>query len=134
MKQVLVIRKDLNMRRGKEIAQGAHASQLALEGARDGNADLKIQVGKCEISPTKKWIDLDLWMGYWAMRKITVQVRDGGELLEIYLKAKTAGLPCALIRDEGLTEFKGILTDTAVGIGPAPAEEIDPITSHLPLR
>ena len=29
-KQVIVIRRDLKMRRGKEIAQGAHASMLWL--------------------------------------------------------------------------------------------------------
>jgi peptidyl-tRNA hydrolase len=30
MKQVIVMRKDLKMRRGKEIAQGAHASMAFL--------------------------------------------------------------------------------------------------------
>lgn len=30
VKQVIVMRKDLNMRRGKQIAQGAHASMAAL--------------------------------------------------------------------------------------------------------
>jgi len=29
MKQVIIIRKDLNMRKGKMIAQGAHASMKA---------------------------------------------------------------------------------------------------------
>ena len=32
MKQVIVIRKDLNMRKGKMIAQGAHASIDAILG------------------------------------------------------------------------------------------------------
>ena len=39
-KQVIVLRKDLNMRKGKMVAQGAHASMAALLGTarREGEA------------------------------------------------------------------------------------------------
>lgn len=36
--------------------------------------------------------------------------------------------PVALVTDNGLTEFNGVLTDTAIAVGPAPAEFIDKIT------
>ena len=42
--------------------------------------------------------------------------------------AQAAGLPCALIRDLGATEFHGVPTHTAIAIGPAEAAEIDRIT------
>ena len=48
-------------------------------------------------------------------------------------KAAAAGLPYALITDAGHTEFHGVPTRTALGIGPAYPEDIDPVTGHLPL-
>ena len=55
------------------------------------------------------------------------------ELVEVYQAAKKAGLPCSIIEDSGRTEFKGVRTLTAVAIGPAMPEDIDPITGHLNL-
>jgi PTH2 family peptidyl-tRNA hydrolase len=65
--------------------------------------------------------------------KVVVQVNTEAELLEIYNKAKDAGLPCSLIQDSGATEFHGVPTHTAVAVGPDLAEKIDPITSQLKL-
>ena len=44
-----------------------------------------------------------------------------------------AGLPCALITDLGYTVFDGRPTITALGIGPAWAQEVKPITKKFPL-
>lgn len=129
MKQVIVIRRDLTMRRGKEIAQGAHASQLSLAAAMGA----KFPVGDCEMEPAVAKTDVPLWLGHWGMRKITCQVWSEEALLVLFTAAKAAGLPCALIRDEGITEFKIGKVVTALGIGPAPEEEMDVVTAELKL-
>ncbi|MFW6226199.1 MAG: peptidyl-tRNA hydrolase [bacterium] len=48
-------------------------------------------------------------------------------------KTKENNLPCSLIEDKGLSEFKGVKTKTAITIGPEAAEKIDKITEHLKL-
>lgn len=123
LKQVIVVRKDLNMRKGKMIAQGAHASLRASWAAQTG--DYLSDPAKCF-----KWPD---WWKEWFhgdMRKIAVSVDSEQALLDIRQAAYEAKLPEALIKDAGLTEFKEP-TYTAVAIGPGPAELIDKITGTL---
>lgn len=128
-KQVIIIRKDLKMRRGKECAQAAHASMATLLNRKtnytqneDGSSEITLP-----LTPA-----MDEWInGHFI--KICVTVNSEAELLELYEKAKAAGLPCSLIQDAGFTEFNGQKTYTTVGIGPANSEEIDPITNKLPL-
>ncbi|MCW7072190.1 MAG: hypothetical protein OCU12_07715, partial [Methanophagales archaeon] len=58
-----------------------------------------------------------------------------GSLEEIYRlrdAAERLGLPSAVVEDAGLTEVPPG-TVTAVGIGPASAEEIDKVTKDLEL-
>ncbi len=117
MKQVIVLRKDLNMRKGKMVAQGSHASLAAIlteKGTVKKNADVK------------EWLD-------GRFTKICVGVDSEEELLEIYNKAKSLKLVCSLIRDAGLTEFKGEPTLTAVGVGPGKPEVVDKVTGNLKL-
>jgi PTH2 family peptidyl-tRNA hydrolase len=123
IKQVIVIRKDLNMRKGKMIAQGAHASMKVFFDR------LKPLENGFSISLTpemQQWIQGDF-------RKIVVYVNSEEELLEIYKQAFDSNLPCALIQDNGLTEFNGVKTYTAVAIGPASDIKVDKITKDLPL-
>lgn len=127
-KQVIVVRKDLNMRKGKMVAQGAHASMAAVL--------KKGMIIPGENGPEGFCIPLDQAMKEWltgAFKKICVSVNGEAELLEVYQKALDAGLHCALIRDSGLTEFGGVPTYTTCAIGPNAAEVIDPITGGLPL-
>lgn len=116
-KQVLVLRKDLHMRKGKMVAQGAHASQLAIMQA-DANQTWRV------------WYEA--WMAG-PFTKICVSVDSKAELFEILNQAAIAGLPVALVEDSGLTEFHGEKTLTAVGIGPAPVELVDAVTGELKL-
>ena len=122
-KQVIVIRKDLNMRKGKMVAQGAHASMAAILNLarREGN-DLIIPLD-ARIEP---WLT-------GRFTKICVSVNSEAELLAIHEKASASGLVASLIRDAGLTEFGGIPTHTAVAVGPDAAAKVDLITAHLPL-
>ena len=118
-KQVIVIRKDLNMRKGKAISQGAHASLGAILNYKE-NDTLKLP------AVVNEWLS-----GIYT--KICVSVDSESELLEIRDKAKEAGLNYKLIEDHGLTEFNGIKTLTCLAIGPDYPEKIDSITSHLKL-
>jgi len=127
-KQVIVIRKDLNMRKGKMVAQGAHASMKAVIDpgfiqATDGPEDYFC------IPLT---LELEQWLSG-SFVKITVSVDSEKELLGIYDAAQNANVPRAIIKDQGRTEFNGTPTYTAVAIGPGDPEVIDKITGHLKL-
>ncbi len=112
MKQVLVLRKDLKMRKGKMIAQGAHAS---------------LRAAFRYLWHPYVWY----WLFFSNFTKIAVSVESEEELLEIFQSA--SHLPRALIRDAGRTEFHGEPTYTAVAVGPAPIDKIDAITGRLKL-
>ena len=142
-KQVIVMRKDLNMRKGKMIAQGAHASLgIILKQMSETRQNISYDedlMGKCRqytlISKHLKYSEksyMDEWIKN-SFTKICVCVNSEEELELIYLKAKDAGLPTIMIEDNGLTEFRGIKTKTCVGIGPFDSEKIDKITGHLKL-
>jgi PTH2 family peptidyl-tRNA hydrolase len=132
-KQVIVIRTDLNMRKGKMCAQAAHASmkvlldkiynsELTYSGYR---RDWILEIEK-EETYLKEWIE-----GRFV--KIVVGCNSEQELDELYNKAKEKHLLCSLIVDSGLTEFHGIPTKTCIAIGPAYPNDIDEITKNLKL-
>jgi len=141
-KQVIVMRKDLKMRKGKIASQSAHASlkiffdlmepcfedDFSLYG-RGGCIDSYRVPGKYEIQMTPK---MDEWKSG-SFVKICVTVNSEEELLEIVKKAKDAKLPVALITDSGKTEFNGVPTNTCCAIGPDDVSKIDEITGNLPL-
>ena len=125
-RQVIVIRRDLRMRRGKEIAQGAHAATAWL-------ADLVLQtmrpndVDHLALSPAERaWLES-------SFRKVTVKVNSEEELIAVYQKALDAGLVVHLITDRGLTEFGGVPTRTCLAVGPDYDDLIDPVTGDLEL-
>ncbi len=110
-KQVIVVREDLELSTGKTAAQVAHASLSSY-----------LKAGK---------LLHDRWEREGA-KKVVLTAKSETELKELYEKAKRRGLPCALIRDAGLTEIPAG-TITALGIGPEKEELIDKITGSLPL-
>lgn len=116
-KQVIVIRKDLKMSRGKEIAQGSHASM----------AFITRQINNLQLTEAE-----DQWLKT-SFKKITLQVDSEQALLDIYNRAKDAGLTCHLVEDSGLTYFHGVPTKTCLAIGPNYSNEIDEITGDLKL-
>ncbi len=121
IKQVIIIRKDLKMRRGKEIAQGAHASMKWLADRIRGQSDLRLNK------------DEEEWLLGGKFTKICLQVNSCEELMAIHDAAKEAGLTTSLIEDSGATEFNGVPTITSMAVGPNESEEIDKITGHLSL-
>ena len=129
IKQVIVMRHDLGMRRGKQIAQGSHASMAFL--------CEKLRNAMCERSDRQLNVDaLSSVVREWLLglfTKVCCRVDSEQELMDIFDKAKEAGLMVHLIVDSGKTEFKGVPTPTYLAIGPDYSEKIDPITSHLKL-
>lgn len=125
------MRKDLNMRKGKMVAQGAHASMAVIlnffESIVDRMDDSTKYFAQFEKnSPVQQWLE-------GKFTKICVSVDSEQQLIEIFNDAQAAKLPCAMITDSGLTEFNGVPTKTCCAIGPWHSEEIDKITGHLKL-
>lgn len=115
-KQVIVLRDDLNMRKGKMIAQGAHASMAAL--LKDG-----------QLIEDER---IEQWLGG-AFTKIAVRVSSEEELMKVYHDAQNASALRSIIKDAGKTEFNGVPKYTAVAVGPGLVEDINEITGHLKL-
>jgi PTH2 family peptidyl-tRNA hydrolase len=118
IKQVIVIRKDLNMRKGKMVAQGSHASIAFLT--------RRIQNQQPLTNVQQSWLDN-------SFIKICVSVDSEQELLDIQQKAIDNNIECHLVTDQGRTEFNGIPTHTCLALGPDYENLIDPITQHLKL-
>ena len=123
IKQVIVMRSDLNMRKGKMVAQGSHASVLAFKAAEMSGTDYP---GNKVRAMAHEWFVA-------GMTKICVRCDSEAELLEIEQKAREANLIVRVVTDAGLTEFAGIPTKTCLAIGPGQAEKIDKITGELKL-
>ena len=123
VKQVIVWRKELSVRKGKMMAQAAHAAMKVLldRGHFEGNNFIIPMT-----SPMKAWM-----VG--GFKKIAVYAPDEAALRALYAQAQIGGLPCAMVIDAGVTEFKNQPTLTCIAIGPALSEEVDAITGNLPL-
>lgn len=135
-KQVIVIRKDLNMRKGKIASQAAHASMKVLLDRMTVRRTEFLGGERVLGAERSLVVPLDGAFESWlsgSFTKITVSVNSEKELLDLQILAENLGLPTALIRDEGRTEFGGVPTLTALAIGPAWPEDLDPITGNLPL-
>ncbi len=134
VKQVIAVRKDLRDVKGNKIHTGKICAQVA-------HASLKVFFDRMiEINTTDEGSEKSImftpeeleWVNG-IFTKICLSVNSEAELLEIYNKAKVAGLNCSLIEDAGNTEFGGVKTLTCCCLGPNYSEKIDPITGHLPL-
>jgi len=110
-KQVILVRQDLKLSKGKMSAQVSHASVGA--------------VLKSHKDDLKKWQDQ-------GMKKIVLKVQDKDELYAYKQKAEDAGLVVSLITDAGHTHLKPG-TPTCLGIGPDKEDKIDKITGTLSL-
>ncbi|MBS3142386.1 peptidyl-tRNA hydrolase Pth2 [Candidatus Woesearchaeota archaeon] len=109
MKQVIVIRNDLKLPKGKLAAQVAHAStEAALRTARSV---------------------LERWRAQ-GMKKVVLKVETVEELREIERVAKRLKLVTAMVMDAGHTVVEPG-TITCLGIGPDSEEKINQVTGSL---
>ncbi len=111
LKQVILVRQDLKLPKGKLAAQAAHASVEA--------------VLKSDTSLVKSWRKT-------GMAKIVLKVKDEKELIKFFQLAKDENITASLITDAGRTVIAPG-TKTCVGIGPAEEDEIDSLTKDLKL-
>ena len=137
IKQVIVVRKDLNMRKGKMCAQVAHAS-LKIFLDRIGYIKPRFPETDNEQDSTTSFTPAMISWCEWkegqpGFTKIVVSCNSEEELFEIEKKAQDAKIVHALIRDNGVTEFHGVQTPTCICLGPDEAEKIDLITGGCPL-
>ena len=117
------MRHDLKMRRGKQIAQGAHASMAFLTRRLQSQSSINL----ADFSANAQtWL-----MGLFA--KVCVRCNSEVELMAIHDKAMALGLEVHLITDSGRTEFHGQPTRTCLAIKPDDALKIDEVTGHLEL-
>lgn len=116
MKMVIVMRTDLNMRKGKMCAQAAHAAVTSVISLMRKVDDNLIQ-----------WLDT-------GQKKIVVGVGSEKELYDIRTKAALAGnITFHTVVDAGHTEFHDTPTITCIALGPDTDENLDPITGDLKL-
>jgi PTH2 family peptidyl-tRNA hydrolase len=113
IKQVIVVRNDLGMGKGKIAAQVGHACVLGAENVRRSHPE---------------------WFGQWwtGQEKIVLKVNSLKELEEVKQGAIELGLPWSEVTDAGHTQIAPG-TFTCLSIGPAPEELVDKITSNLKL-
>ncbi len=128
LKQVIVVRKDLNMRKGKLAAQVAHAQTLMLISLIDEGFPAHNAIG-VTISPSRTEWD---WIRG-SYPKIVVGVDSEEELQLSITKATEANVNVYCVIDEGRTEFGGKSTLTCAAFGPDEAEKIDAITGKMSL-
>lgn len=103
LKQLILVRQDLQLPKGKLAAQAAHASVEA--------------VFRADKDLVKEW-------RHEGMAKIVLKVADEKELLRQLQIAKDAGFATALITDAGHTVVAPG-TRTCGAIGPADAADLD---------
>lgn len=136
-KQVIVVRKDLNMPAGKLAAQVAHASLAAVLSrgefleARNDKGEL---LSRKFVIQIQHFPALDAWLSD-SFTKVCVAVNSEAELVEIYERARAMAVTCSLIEDNGRTVFNGVPTKTCVAIGPLVSDAIafKELTDHLKL-
>jgi peptidyl-tRNA hydrolase, PTH2 family len=111
MKQVIIIRSDIKMSKGKTAAQACHASVSAAL--------------KSQKEVLRKWESE-------GQKKVILKARSLQELLDLNEKCKKNELTHCVISDAGLTELSPG-TVTALGIGPDDEKKIDKVSGSLAL-
>ena len=113
IKQVIVVRTDLEMGKGKIAAQVGHACVLGAEHVRKSHPE---------------WYEQ--WWG--GQEKVVLKVSGIKELQEVKRHAIDLNLPWSEVTDAGHTQISPGTT-TCISIGPAPENLIDKITGDLKL-
>lgn len=130
-KMVIVVRRDLHMRKGKAIAQACHGAVNIILKTLDRDGLPWYTVGDGMIV-----VDGDSALSEWfsnSYTKVCLYVDSEDELLNLKKKADDDGILSTLVRDNGTTEFHDVKTYTCLVFEPLDSRVIDPITGNLPL-
>ncbi|KAI8817681.1 peptidyl-tRNA hydrolase PTH2-domain-containing protein [Fimicolochytrium jonesii] len=113
-KMILVVRTDLGMGKGKMAAQCCHAAVAAVDTAR-----------RTQPATLRRY-------ERYGAAKVAVKCQSEEELMELFVKARKAGLIAEYIEDAGRTQIpEG--SRTVLAVGPGPIEAVNAITGHLKL-
>lgn len=133
-KMMIVMRRDLKMRKGKIAAQAGHATCEALLMAlkKEGRLNELIitEEGMGLTTPAEISTPLTDWFRY-GCAKICVYVDSEEELMTIAQNANKLGVIASVITDAGFTEFHGVPTKTCLALEPLPSDIADTLTGHL---
>ncbi len=124
VKQVIVVRTDLNMRKGKLASQVAHASMKFLVDNSHSERDDVLET--CLNEREVEWLN-------GSFTKIVVGVDSEDALNDLIMNAKLRDVQVYSITDVGKTEFNGVPTLTCAAFGPDDEEALNPITGNLKL-
>lgn len=124
VKQVIVVRRDLSMRKGKIAAQVAHASMKFLTDNNESDHGDKLMVNLS--MDEAKWLS-------GSFTKIVVSVDSKDALENLVFRAELEGIEVHKIIDSGQTEFKGVPTLTCAAFGPCDSKILDRLTGKLSL-
>jgi PTH2 family peptidyl-tRNA hydrolase len=113
-KQVIIVRRDVNMGTGKIAAQVAHAAVMGAEKVKESR---------------REWFNSWLAAG---QAKVVLKVKNIEELMDVRMRAEELNLSVVQVHDSGLTQIPSG-TITCIGIGPAPSDLIDKVTFELKL-
>ena len=135
-KMMIVMRRDLKMRKGKIAAQAGHACIDAVLMAlnKEGRTnDFEMTPDGIDLKHTDKPSSpLSDWFMY-GCAKVCVYVDSEEALLDIVQRAAEKGIIASVITDAGMTEFHGVPTKTCLALEPLPGEIADELTGSLPL-
>jgi PTH2 family peptidyl-tRNA hydrolase len=123
VKQVIVFRKDLQVRKGKIAAQVAHAAVKFLADAIDEQTSTVVR----KFTTAEK-----IWLGG-AFAKVVVYCENEQELHELIAEGRHQGIQVNPIVDAGRTEFHGVPTLTCAAFGPDFTDKLDRVTGRLKL-
>lgn len=124
VKQVIVVRKDLSMRKGKIASQVAHASMKFLVDNNEATRGDEVHI---KLTPAEA-----MWLTG-SFTKIVVGVDTKEALEDLIFRAELADVEVHPIIDAGRTEFNGVPTLTCAAFGPCSSEELDKLTGNLKL-
>lgn len=135
-KMMIIMRRDLKMRKGKIAAQAGHACVEAvlmalkkenrLNDIEESSDGVELNLDKKTNTPLSEWF-------HYGRTKVCVYVDSEAELLDIARKATERGVLSAMITDAGMTEFHGIPTKTCLALEPLPCDIANELTGHLNL-
>ena len=135
-KMMIVMRRDLKMRKGKIAAQAGHACieavLMAFQKENRMNDFEWSSEGMCLKNEGREATPLSDWFQY-GCAKVCVYVDSEEALCAIAEKASEKGILAAVITDAGMTEFHGVPTKTCLALEPLPTEIADELTGALPL-
>ena len=142
LKQVIVMRRDLNMPHGKLATMAAHASMKWLVDKLGRNTYIRAEdgwVGVDAIFTAEQWqwlTEIDPGIehtGQQSFAKIVVFVGSHEELQDITTEAARRGLTTGTVHDSGYSHNPAG-TFVGVAIGPHWPEAFEGLTDHLKTR